>query len=162
MEVPAILGLSVNTRMLGLAILIGGRLEDYHIQLRKQPWTPLKREQIVASLHPWCTRYTITNIALSIPYETQTSQETKELLQAITKAFKEKRMRVSLYDPPALYELCQKASKTPKKAIMRFLAEQYPELHRLFEKEQRNRNKYYVKLFEAVGVARLLYEKLKK
>lgn len=159
MEPTVILGLSVNTRMLGLAIISGSRLEDYHIQLRKDPWTPRKRESILTSLQTWCESYSITNIALLIPYEKQTSSQTKELLETLTRHFIEKKIRFSSYPPQTLYEFYKEA-KT-KKEIMKTLAGQYPELSFHYRKEMSNKNKYYVKLFEAVGVATIHSEILK-
>jgi len=159
MEHTAILGLSMNSRMLGLAIISGNRLVDHHIQLRKEPWTPRKRELILASLQPWLERYSIKHIAVSIPYEKQTSSQTKELLASCTDHFSKKKIRLSSYPAKALHVLCEEAKA--KKEIMRTLAEKYPELSFYYHKEMRNKNKYYVKLFEAVGVATIHTEKWK-
>jgi hypothetical protein len=157
MEHTVILGLSINTRMRGLAVVSGTRLVECHIQLRKEPWTPAKRELILASLQPWCERYNIKNIALSIPYEKQTSSETKELLESLKRHFSEKKIRLSTYPPKALYTLCKEA--TTKKEVMKTLALRYPELSFYYRKEMGNKNKYYVKLFEAVAVATLHQQK---
>ena len=151
MEHTVTLGLSVNTRMLGLAVISGNRLLDYQIQLRKDAWTPRKRELILASLQPWFASYTITNIALSTPYEKQTSTQTKELLEALTEHFSHKKVPVSSYHAKTLHRFCKKI-KT-KKEGMKALAEMYPELSHYYRKEMTNKNKYYIKLFEAVGVA---------
>ena len=159
MEPTVILGLSVNTRMLGLAVISGNRLVDYHIQLRKEAWTPHKGELIRASLDPWCERYIISNVALSIPYEKQTSSQTKELLESLKSHFSEKKIHLTSYPAKVLSTLCQEA-KT-KKEIMRVLAGLYPELSFQYRKEMGNKNKYYVKLFEAVGVATIHSQRLK-
>ena len=153
MEHTVILGLSVNTRMLGLAVISGNRLVDYHIQLRKDAWTPRKRELILASLQPWFERYSIKNVALSIPYEKQTSSQTKELLASLKSYFSQKKIPLSSYPSKTLYSICQEAETKTKKEMMRKLTEEYPELLLAYTREMRNKNKYYVKLFEAVGVA---------
>lgn len=159
MDPTVILGLSVNTRMLGLAVIKGNLLLDYHIKLRKEPWTPRKRELIVTSLQPWCESYTITNVALSIPYEKQTSSQTKDLLESLKRYFIEQKIHLSTYPAKALYALCKEAKA--KKEIMRTLAGQYPELSFHYRKEMTNKNKYYVKLFEAVGVATIHSQRLR-
>jgi hypothetical protein len=159
MEPTVILGLSINARMQGLAIISGNNLIDYHIQLRKEAWNPDKREMILASLQPWLGRYSIKQIALSIPYETQTSSQTKELLEAIASFCSEKKIRIASYPPNALYHFFEEC-KT-KKEIMKTLAMKYPELLFHYHKEMRNKNKYYVKLFEAAGVATIHAQKLK-
>jgi hypothetical protein len=160
MEHTVILGLSVNTRMLGLAVIKGNLLVDYHIKLRKEPWTPRKRELILTSLQPWFACYTITNVALSIPYEKQTSSQTKELLESLNGYFSEKKIRLCPYPAKTLYALCKEAKG--KKEVMRSLALQYPELSFHYQKEMSNKNKYYVKLFEAVGVATIHSQRMKR
>ena len=37
--------------------------------------------------------------------------------------------------------------------MMETISRLYPELERLYKRELRNKNKYYVRLFEAVGLA---------
>jgi hypothetical protein len=145
--------------MLGLAVISGSNLVDYQIQLRKEAWTPHKKELILASLHTWFERYSITNVALSIPYEKQSSSQTKELLESFKSHFSEKKIPVTSYPAKVLSTLCQEA-KT-KKEVMRVLAGLYPELSFQYMKEMGNKNKYYVKLFEAVGVATIHSERFR-
>ena len=159
MEPTVILGLSINTRMLGLAVIAGNLLVDYHIRLRKEPWTPRKREMILTSLQPWCESYSIKNVALSIPYEKQTSSQTKELLESLKSYFNEKKIQLFPYPAKALYVFCKEVKA--KKEAMKSLAGLYPELSFHYRKETSNKNKYYVKLFEAVGVATIHRERLK-
>ena len=149
-----ILGLSVNARMLGLAVISGNVLVDYHIQLRKDAWTPYKKDLILASLQPWCSSYSIKSIALSITYENQTSSQTKELLESLTHHFSKKSITI--------YAFCTETETKTKKELMRSLALRYPELERYYKKEVKNKNKYYIKLFEAVGVATLHSQMVQK
>jgi hypothetical protein len=153
-----ILGLSFNTRMLGLAVITENDLVDYHIELRKESWTPHKRELILTSLQPWFERYSIKNIALSIPYEKQTSQQTKQLIESLTRHCKEKNIRLATYNPKALRSFHREAQT--KKEIMKMLAMKYPDLLFHYHKEMSNKNKYYVKLFEAAAVATIHWQKV--
>jgi hypothetical protein len=162
MEPTVILGLSINTRMLGLAVISGNRLVDYHIQLRKESWSPRKRELILTSLQPWCSSYSIKNVALSIPYENQTSTQTKELLESIKSYFREKKISLWPYHTKTLQSIYKESQTETKKEVMRKLALQYPELSYCYRKEMNNKNKYYVKLFEAVGVATIHLQRLNK
>jgi hypothetical protein len=157
-----VLGLSVSTRMLGLAVISGGIILDYHIKLRKEPWNASKQEMILASLAPWCSSFPITNVALSIPYAHKTSSQNKTLLESIKRYFTERKIPLCSYPPQALQELCTEASGVSKKEVMKTLAELYPELGHYYRKEVENINKYYVKLFEAVGVATIHIRKMKE
>ena len=158
----AVLGLSVNTRMLGLAIIAGNLLIDYHIQLRKEPWTLQKRELILTSLQPWCASYNINSIALSIAHEKQTSTQTKELLESIKSFFRERKINLCTYPPKALHSFYPEVKTKTKKEMMREVALKYPELSHLYRKEMSNENKYYIKLFEAVAVATIHERNMKE
>ena len=147
--------------MLGLAVISGGIILEYQIKLRKEPWNTSKQDMIIASLAPWCTSFPITNVALSIPYAHKTSTQTKALLESIKTYFTERKITLCPYPAQALQGLCQEASGATKKEVMKALAEQYPELGQYYLKEVENKNKYYVKLFEAVGVATLHVRKMK-
>lgn len=162
MEQVTVLGLSINTRMLGLAIVCGNLLVDYHISLRKEPWTLIKRDLILTRLQPWCTSYSINSIALSIPYENQSSIPIKELLESIKVYFNNQKITLCSYPPQTLHVFCEETQTKTKKEAMRKLTELYPELTTYYNKEQRNKNKYYVKLFEAVAVATVHSRKLRK
>jgi hypothetical protein len=162
MEVQKVLGLSLNTRMVGLAIISGKLLIDYHITLKKGSYDDYKREKIIASLQTWCNTYTIINIALAIPYEKQSNSKINGLLESIQAYFRERKVSITTYPPKQLHRFCEENVSKTKKGGMKGLTEIYPELIHVYNKEMRNKNKYYVKLFEAVAVATIESRKRKK
>lgn len=147
------LGISTNTRLLGLAIIHQGRLVDYSIRLHKQSWSPAKATRIVTSLEPCVSRYCIKRIILSRPYEYHQTKAWKTLRDRLSAGCLQKGIAVSEETPEALYSFCPKEQKKTKKAMMHSLALRFPELTYYLAKEERNKNKYYYKLFEAVAVA---------
>src|SRR5438105_3189487 len=84
------LGISTNTRLLGLAIIYRDNLIDYKIHLHKSSWSPSKANKIITSLEPCVRRYSIRNVILSIPYEHHATKESKYLISIIKKYFEEK------------------------------------------------------------------------
>ena len=149
----AILGISTNTRLLGLAIINREGLVDYSIHLHKSSWSPTKANMIVTSLEPCVRRYCIKKVILSIPHEYHQTKEFKTLIVHIRKYFEAKNIPVHTETPQALHCLCLPGQKKTKKALMKSLTELFPELRYCYHKELRNKNKYYIKLFEAVAVA---------
>lgn len=149
-----VLGLSTNTRLLGLAIIQNGHLSEYKVLLHKQPWSPAKVTQIIASLEPCVRRYSIKKVVLSIPHAHHTTKEWKYLAAKMEKYFSAKQIHFEKRSCQALYSLCSEGQKT-KKTLMFSLAARFPELSGFYYKEMRNRNRYYTKLFEAVGMALL-------
>lgn len=147
------LGISTNTRLLGLAIIYQGRLVDYSIHLHKSPWSASKAKTIITSLEPCVRKYCIKTIALSIPHEYHQTKEFKILIAKIRTHFQAVGIPVISETPSALLALCHPEQKKTKKALMDSLSSRFPVLRYCYHKELRNKSKYYIKLFEAVAVA---------
>jgi RNase H-fold protein (predicted Holliday junction resolvase) len=149
----ATLGISTNTRLLGLAIINRDRLVDYSIHLHKSSWSPSKANKIITSLEPCVRRYCIKNVVLSIPYEYHQTKASKYLISHIRKHVEAKGIPFHFETPETVYSFCPAGEKKTKKALMKSLAERYPELSYFYFKEMRNASRYYIKLFEAIAVA---------
>lgn len=154
-----VLGISASSRVAGIAVLQNSILLDFSVRLFKESWSDTKAERIVASLTSYGTDHCITNVALTIPHVYYQHKETEVLIAQIRSHYRKKKINVSTYHPEAFHALCPEAKAT-KKALMRFMAEQYPELAFPYRKELRNKRRYYHKLFEAVGAATLLSQAL--
>lgn len=149
----ATLGISTNTRLLGLAIINQGRLVEYKVHLHKSSWSPSKANMIVTSLEPCVRQYSIKKIVLSIPYEHHQTPAFKTLISHIYEYCQNKNITLVTEPPEALYSFCEKGQKKTKKAMMTSMVQLFPELRHCHQKELRNKNKYYIKLFEAVVMA---------
>lgn len=160
MEAPIILGLSFNTRNLGLAVVRLNHLVDYSSKLYKLKWTPQKREMILTSLGSCIDAYTIQKIALSIPHVCHQTKEFSELMTAIIGLAQMRQIQVITYLSKDLLQFVPDSKKKNKNAFIKYLVFIYPELAPWFEKELRNKNKYYYKMFEAIGVATLYSRKI--
>lgn len=77
----------------------------------------------------------------------------RDLTTRIKAFFLAKNIEVKEQSVFALQAFCTDHGRKTKKKIMRCLAERFPELGMYYEREKRNKNKYYRKLFEAVGMA---------
>lgn len=151
----ATLGISTNTRLLGMAIITQGKLVAYSIRLHKSPWSARKANMIVTGLEPCVRRYCIKKVVLSIPHAYYHTKASKVLRDRICRYFEANGIPVETASPDALATLCRPGEKKTKKALMKALVEQFPELNYYYHKELRNKNKYYTKLFEAVAAATL-------
>lgn len=156
----ATLGISTNTRLVSVAIISQNNLIDYSTHLHKASWSPAKADKIVASLEPCVRQYCINRVILSIPYAYHQTKEHCKLCEAIKRFFEKKKIAFCTKTPEAFDTFCKEGEKKGKKEMMRVIAEQFPELHRCYQKELLNKTKYYYKLFEAVAVATLAEQKL--
>lgn len=150
-----VLGISLNSRMLALAIVIDTELHDFHTHLYKEPWSKRKEKQIVSRIAQCIARHSITHIALTIPYAHYENNETKALIEGIRTHCAKRLCSLTRYSPTALCAISQGA-RAKKKALMKHVAELYPELMFIYRKELTNKRRYYHKLFEAVAAGTLL------
>jgi hypothetical protein len=141
--------------MQGLAVIRSNHLVDYSLKLNKDKWGPQKKDLFLSSLASCIKCHTISTICLSIPRPHEQTKEFKELYVLIRSLAYQQKIRLVEYDPKQLLLLCTGHEKKTKKALMRSVSEIYPELVPQYEKEMSNRNKYYIKLFEAVASATL-------
>lgn len=154
----AILGISTNTRLLGTAIIEKGVLAEYSIRLFKASWSPSKATRIITSLEPCVRQYSIKKVVLSIPPPYHQTEAFKLLLPRLSKYFERRQIPVVFISPEQLRSLYATDQKQRKKSLMDTLCKRYPELIYCHQKEMRNKNKYYIKLFEAVAAATLHQE----
>lgn len=155
MQLPATVGISTNTRLVGVAIIINGELEVYKVQLHKSSWSFSKVTEIITSLEACVRQYSIKQVILSIPPAHCQTKEFLYLMKRIKQFFNQQTIPVISEPSSALHVFIKEHKRTTKKKLMRALVEKFPELHVEYEKEMRNKNKYYIKLFEAVGMAAL-------
>ncbi|MDB5198930.1 MAG: hypothetical protein JWO92_893 [Chitinophagaceae bacterium] len=160
MEPPVILGLSFNTRNLGLAVVKLNHLVDYSSKLHKEKWTPQKREMILTSLGSCIEDYNIENIALSIPQKHHQTKEFIDLMTSVIALAQMRQIKVTTYTLKDLFLFIPDSKRKTMKALMKRVVEFFPELEPYHEKELRNKNKYYYKMFEAIGVATLYSRKI--
>ncbi len=154
-----ILGISTNSRVVGIAILKDKVLLDFNVHYYKESWSGTKAYRIIGCLNQYHKRYLINNVAIAIPYEYYQNRETRALTKLIEKHYNKKKILVTPFSPEALHCIHQE-TKAKKKAMMECLTGYYPELLLIHRKELRNKRRYYFKLFEAVAVAHLLSSKL--
>jgi hypothetical protein len=147
------LGISTNTRLLGLAIIHQGQLLDYSIRLDKSPWSPAKATQIITSLEPCVRQYSIKKIVLSMPYLYHQTDAFKTVYNALKQYCTDQQIALLTQPAESFYSLGEEKEKRSKKAVMYAISQQFPQLTYCFQKEMRNKKKYYTKLFEAVAAA---------
>jgi hypothetical protein len=146
------LGLSFSTRMFGLAVFKSNSLIDYSVKLHKEMWSEDKRDSILASLASCIKHYTISSIALSTPEAHCRTKAFKELRNAIEAFAHLHEIPVVSYQTKEIFRAFGSPILYTRMLLMKRLIMLYPELSQYYDREMANKNKYYIKLFEAVGV----------
>jgi len=151
----AVLGISTNTRLLGTAIISEGQLTAYQVRLFKASWSASKATRIITSLEPCVRQYSIKRVVLSTPYEYHQTDAYKVLHSRLCQYFGRKGIEIISVSPDRFHSLYENGGQKRKKALIEELCSRYPELRYCRDRELRNKNKYYFKLFEAVAAATL-------
>jgi hypothetical protein len=151
----ATLGISTNTRLLGLAIITEEGLGLHKVYFHKSPWSPSKANLIISSLEPCVRQYSIKRVVLSIPPLHHQTSAFLYLLHALKVYFGTLGITTNEKCVSELYSLCLESGVRTKKEIMKAVTGHFPEMTTFYEREIRSKNRYYIKLFEAIGVALL-------
>lgn len=143
-----ILGISLGTRMLGIARLEGTSLNDWRVKTVTGRLSKLKLRTIILFIERYCKDNQVTTIALKVPE--QSSRALNVLIKEITGFAKDEHIGLHLY---TITELKRHYQKKNKLGVMEYVTEAYPEVKVIYQKQKKAKNPYYIKLFEAVCTA---------
>jgi RNase H-fold protein (predicted Holliday junction resolvase) len=146
------LGISCNTRLIGMAVFSGNSLIDYSTKLNKEKWSETKAQKIITSLLSCCQNFNIQSIALSIPHAFQQTKTMDSLVQKIITALRGRDVSITTYPIHEVVSRLKLPKKTKKKAFQQTLTEIYPEIGSMCLDERTSKSRYYDKVLEAIGV----------
>ena len=151
-----ILGIDPGTRLVGIAIMSGSTLREWRVKTFYDKFTASKVKRILSTLSKICELHQITEIAIKTP-SLKSSANLKKIIAGIKEIAKRKKIKLYQYSTK---EIKSFFSSINKKELAEILSQQNPFLISELEKEKANRNKYYEKMFVAIGLAQMLYKKL--
>lgn len=157
-----ILGISPGTRSFGIAVLDKEGLSECQVRTFKGQWSKGKMMMILNILEKLYGRYGIEHVALKETLQAQNAKNARELIRHIIARAKRNGISVSRYTIHDLKREVAPSEKHSMEEIMEFLSVTYPMLKNYYLKEKRNLNSYYVPVFEAVAVARVLVQDTKQ
>ena|SRR5829696_3234694 len=156
---PIILGISPGTRAVGLAVMKDSELREWRVKTFKGCWTHAKLKDILYSLMNYVAEHNVKAIALKKPDVLRSSPALNQLVSEITVWAKMNRIKVSSYTLSELKRGLLHSKNINKGEMIKQLLTKYPELHMEYNKEQKNRNPYYIKMFEAIVLVNLIANK---
>lgn len=157
------LGISLKTKLLGIAVFYNGELTDYRMRTFYGVWTQKKRSDIHATILKMIERYGIIALSLKIPLPSHCSQSIHDIVDDIRELSEQLCIKLHICTISALKgQYCDNTSGNRllfSEAIIR----KYPhhrKLAQLYEIERNNRNPYHVKMFEAIACGELALKTL--
>jgi len=148
-----ILGISIGTSTIGLAFIKDKILIDWQMKSFVGPWSKYKMRIIELAVKRYAGIHKINAIAVKVPEELRSSKNIGQLIRLINKEYTGKQIPVCLY---TIMELKTEFGLKNKIELMEYVASIYPELKFVMNKQKGSKNKYHLKLFEAVAVAEII------
>lgn len=159
-KTKTILGINQGTRYMGLAVISGTVLRDWKVKTMKGRWSHTKLKHAVRMIKRIIDHYQPVAIAMKRLNPSRSSKSLKTLSAHIRKTAKSKRVKTFEFSIADLRKHHSREEPVRnKKQLAQVLASQYPDLYFELEKEKRNRNPYYLRMFEAVALASILNDK---
>lgn len=152
-----ILGISLGTRTIGLAIIRNRQLNDCRVKTFPDKWSEKKQRKIVDFLSSELHRSHVGVLAIKLPHPIRGSRWLSGLLTEIQSIATSLHIEVHIYYIENIKLLCNEIGN--KKELGDYIVHLYPEVWNEHEKHQNDKHGYYTKLFEAIASAHLSIQK---
>lgn len=148
MDGEVVLGISLGTRVIGMAIFYKGDLLEWKIKTFKYHWSVTKQQHILAALDRFCTAYRVSVIKIKKLDPLRSSKQLDNLLCVFIHQSEKRGIRVCIH---SLSELDYDART--KTQLSEQVSRRHPELMKKYLQARANRSEYYTKMFEAIALA---------
>jgi Holliday junction resolvasome RuvABC endonuclease subunit len=155
-----ILSINPGTRYLSIAIFIDSRLLNWEIKVIKGKWSREKLEKIKGILNEIFETYQPNFLVIKRLHPKRCSFNLKMLLSKIKEFARKKRIKVFQYSIKEIEKFFSPEERINKKELAEILISRYPELTHELEKEKRNKNPYYFRIFEAIALGAVCFDQI--
>lgn len=152
------LGISLGSRLLGMALRYNGKLCHYRVRTFYGAWTEEKRLDMIATLRKTIQKYGVVCLSVKTPKASHCSRSITELMRDIRQLAQELSITLIVCTITHLTKRFCGPVRGNKQGLMQGVVARYPEHPRLAElhaKEKRNHSKYHVRIFEAIACLEL-------
>jgi RNase H-fold protein (predicted Holliday junction resolvase) len=144
------LGISIGTNTVGLVLVRYKTLVDWQVKTFHGEWSRNKEQIIVNTITKYIRQNHVTTIALKFPESSRSSMAIKSLIRLLQKHCSQKGIKVHSVGINVIKAVTETKNK---KELTVYLVRKYPELRTMYERQEKSKNDYYLKMFEAVGAA---------
>jgi len=155
-----ILSIIPRSRYLAIAIFYDADLRDWRIKDIREKGIKNRIKKAKKILSYFIERYEPHVLAIKKLDPIRSSPNLNNLARQIKEFARRKGLRVCQLSLPEIKASIAPGERINKKDLAELVVSQYPELLPDLEKEQRNRNAYYLREFEAVALGLACFYKL--
>jgi hypothetical protein len=147
----SIIGISIGTRSIGIALIRNGQLLDWQVKSFKGKMNQQKLYMISGAVLKLTREYHSAEVVFRMPDKSQIYTNITLLKKHLTKALTAHKVAIHFY---SLADIKSALGPTVcnKQKLLEWGADTYRQLKVIYLKEQKNKNSYYIKIFEAVAV----------
>ncbi len=148
-----VLGISLGTRLSGIAVLDSGRLVTFGTHSFKQSWSEEKAAEIAGVYERYVADHGVNAIVVKVPPMSHLTDTLRSLLERMNDFVAAHGCMVQVKTHRDIK--AELPDILNKRDLMLHAVAVYPELSDIRSRELAGRNKYHTKMFEAVIVAHL-------
>jgi len=150
MAAKAVLGISPGTRRCGIAIAHSRKLIHYQVQTFPGTWSHKKLIRILRVIAGHIKLHAIEEIAVKLPDALPTSKAFIQLIGSINVLRERNGITIQYYTLNELKLGHAGTGKISRVRLIESIVKRHPELLPEYQRERRNKEAYYYKMFEAV------------
>jgi len=155
-----IIGINPGTRYLGISVFQDSDLRDWRIKVFQEKWSVDKIKKIKKTIFGLIEDYEPNILAIKRLHPSRSSKNLKCLTAWIRESCRRKRLKVFQYSIKEMEKYFLSGEKLNKMNLVKAVASEYQELVHEFEKEKKNKNPYFQRLFEAVALTSICFHQL--
>jgi len=151
-EPVKILSIVPGTKYLGTALFYGSELRDWGIKVLNAKGTKEKIKKAKEIISDFIEKYEPQVLALKKLDLKKSSKNLNSLVRKIKEFAKRKNLFICQMKLSEIKESILPQRRINKKELAQIMVSRYPELLFDFKKEEKNKNSYYERMFEAVAL----------
>jgi hypothetical protein len=149
----SVIGVSLGTRIAGIAVMKNRELIVYKVKVFKDPWSEQKQNEILILFDKLYEHYGVKFLAIKLVSSLHSSKAVDGLIQSAIERAKKKGIKVKTMP---LEEIRRSLGLNKRQSLGEYVVSKHPELRREYEVEKNSDNKYYTKMFESIAIAHIL------
>jgi hypothetical protein len=155
-----ILAINPGSKYFGIAFFKKSNLQYWGIKVFKGKHSEKKTTKIKMVLSDFINRYGPNVLVIKRLHHSRTSKNLNQVVMKIKELSRRKGLRVCRYSLKDLKDYFSLGIKISKREMAELVAAQYPFLTHTFEKEKRNKNPYFIRMFEAIALGIVCFNQL--
>ncbi len=155
-----ILAINPGSKYLGIALFERADLQYWGVKVFKGRHSNEKLTKVKMVLSDFIDWYSPNVLAIKKLHHSRTSTNLNQVVFKIKKLSRRKSLRVCQYSLGDLKDFFSLGTKINKRHMAELIVAQYPFLTHPLEKEKRNKNPYFIRMFEAIALGIVCFNQL--